>query len=76
MGTGYFVPHRRVSVVERIEFVCSKVSYVDLTDRWCNVIVMDVPAPIEKIMMTKKSVSKKSVSMRNCVGFSIMFLNP
>jgi hypothetical protein len=67
---GYFVPQRIVSVVERVEFVCSKLSYVDLTDRWCNVIVMDVHAPIEKKMMTKKIVS-----MRNCVEFSIMFLN-
>jgi hypothetical protein len=48
LGTGYFVPHRIVSVVERVEFVCSKVSYVDLTDRWGTVIVMDVHATIEK----------------------------
>jgi len=36
-GTGFFVQHRIVSAVNRIEFVSDRVSYIVLRGRWCNI---------------------------------------
>jgi len=48
LGTGFFVHHRTVSAVTRVEFVSDKVSYIVLRGCWCNIIVLNVHAPSEE----------------------------
>ena len=48
MGTWYFVHHRIVSAVKRVEFVSDRMSYIVLRVRWCNIIVGNVHAPSEE----------------------------
>jgi len=45
---GFFVHHRTVSAVKRLEFVSNGVSYTVLRGRWCNIIVLNVHAPSEE----------------------------
>jgi len=40
-----FVQHRILSAVTRVEFVSAGMSYIALRVRWCNIIVLNVPAP-------------------------------
>ena len=47
IGNRYFVHHRIVSAVKRVECVSGRVSYIVLRGRWCNVIVLNVHAPSE-----------------------------
>jgi len=36
---------RIVSAAKKIEFVSDRVSYIVLRGRWCNIIVLNMPAP-------------------------------
>jgi hypothetical protein len=44
----FFVHQRTVSALKRVEFVCDRVSYMVLSGRWCNIIVLNVHAPTEE----------------------------
>ena len=48
LGTVLFVHHRIVSAVKRVEFVSDRLSYIVLKGCWCNIIVVNVHAPIEE----------------------------
>jgi len=50
----FFVHHRIVSAVKRVEFVSDRVSYIVLRGRWCN-IVLNVHASSEKKSDDKKN---------------------
>jgi hypothetical protein len=45
---GYFVHQRIVSAIKRVEFVSDRMSYIVLTGRWCNIIVLNAHAPTEE----------------------------
>jgi hypothetical protein len=60
LGTGFFVHHRIISAVERVELVSDRVSYVVPRGSWCNTIVLNVLAPREE-----KSDDSKDRFMRN-----------
>jgi len=47
-GTGFFVHHRIVSAVKRVQFFSIRVSYIVLRGRWCNIIILNVHAPSEE----------------------------
>jgi hypothetical protein len=47
LGTGIFIHKRIMSAVKRVEFVSVRMSYIILTGRWCNIIVLNVHAPTE-----------------------------
>jgi len=48
LGKGFFVHHIIVSAVKIVEFISDRVSYIFLRGRWCNIIVLNVHAPIEE----------------------------
>jgi exonuclease III len=44
----FFVHHRILSAVKRVEFISDRMSYIGLRGRWCNIVVFNVHAPREK----------------------------
>ena len=44
----FFVHHRIVSAVKRVEFVSDRMSYIVLRGHWCNIIVLNVHAATEE----------------------------
>ena len=70
MGTGYFVHHRIVSAVKRVEFVSDRVTYIVLRGRRYNIVVLKVHAPSEK-----KSDDSKDSFYEELNRFSIIFLS-
>ena len=47
-GTGFFVHHRLVSEVKKVEFHSDRMSYMVLRGRWCNIILLNVHATSEE----------------------------
>ena len=60
LGTGFFVHHRIVSTVKRVECVSDWISYIVLRGRWFNIVVLNMYASSEK-----KSDNSKGSFMRN-----------
>ena len=56
LGTGFFVHHRIVSAVQRVEFVSDRVSYIVLRGRWWNISDLNMHASSEE----KSDYSKDS----------------
>ena len=48
LGTGFFVHHRTVSAINRVEFVSDRMSYIVLRGHWCKIIVLNVHASSEE----------------------------
>jgi hypothetical protein len=47
LGTGFLVHKRIISAGKRVMFVSDRLSYIILTGRWCNIVVLNVHAPTE-----------------------------
>jgi hypothetical protein len=60
LGKRFFVYHRIVSAVKRVEFVSDRVPYIVLRGPWFNIIVLNVQAPSDE-----KSDESKNTFMRN-----------
>jgi len=72
LGTGFFVHHRTVSAIKRVEFVSDRVSYIVLKGRWCNVTVLNVHAPSEEKSYDSKDRFYEELQQ---VFFFIVFLS-
>ena len=60
LETGFFVHHKIVSAVKRVELVSDRVPYIVLRGRWCNIIFLSVNAPSQE-----KRDDSKDRFMRN-----------
>jgi hypothetical protein len=47
LGTGFFVHKKIISAVRNVESVSDRMSYIILTGRWCNIIMLNVHAQTE-----------------------------
>jgi hypothetical protein len=50
LGTEYFVHHRIVSAVMRVEFVSDKMSHAVLRGRWCNIAAVNSTMFLHRII--------------------------
>jgi len=69
LGTRVYVHHRILSALKIVEYVRDRLSYIDLSGRLCNIIVLNEYAQREG-----KSDGSKDTSMRNYIMFFIIFL--
>jgi hypothetical protein len=47
LGTGLLVHKEIIIALRRVEFVSDRMSYILLSGRWCNIIVLNVHASCE-----------------------------
>ena len=61
LGTRFFVHHRIVSAVKRVDFVSDRMSYIVVRGCWCNIFVLNVHSPsAEKSDDSKDSFYEES----------------
>jgi hypothetical protein len=60
LRAGFFLHHRIVSAVKTVEFVSDRMSYIVLTGRCCNIILLNAHEPSEE-----KSDDSKDIFLRN-----------
>jgi hypothetical protein len=66
LGTGIFVLKRIIQAALTVEFVNDRGSDIILRYRWCDVIVLNVHAPIED-----RRLLRRTASMRNYNRYSV-----
>jgi hypothetical protein len=60
LGTEYFVHHKIVLAIKKIDFVSDTISYIVMSRGWCNIIVLNV-----HITSKEKSDDLKAVFTKN-----------
>jgi hypothetical protein len=66
LGTGFLVHKRIMSAVKRVESVRDRMSHIILRNFWCDIIVLNVHAPIEdNICVKDRSMRNKNVYLIN-----------